>query len=296
MSLTPDADRLYRTIVKHIPEGSYATVERGIWDVYKAAGLMNDGYKRSRVTHELINAGFIAEDISSDRFILPMSDEDWAERLHTVIKEAGGEVPAKKAADKAGIFPHRETRNRVAKVLLDAGRIESTRDDDGQAVLRIPEVGPVVDNLDDDEEDIRPPKRDPELEYPDSTPAVDMVPEGTKDNGRGLQAAKLWTHRLMACSAKGTTWKIKGIGAAIREYIHASNGTVYVSGQTLADSIGVPRTHISGARSLLVKRGWLTATGENRGRGARVYKLTIPACGCRSCLGARTETPTTKVS
>lgn len=142
----------------------------------------------------------------------------------------------------------------------------------------------------------RPPKRIAELEYPDVTPAVDLVPDRVKANGRGLQAAKLWVHRLTGCRANGTSWMHKTVGCAIREYAHAESGTVYVSAKKLMEDTQIWKSHVTEARGILVKRGWLTPTGDKRGTGTVLYALTIPECYCKACIRARKvdgETPST---
>lgn len=222
----------------------------------------------------------------------PIDHEVYADALLRVIEENADEDGALRsltpheAADRADIGKSRNLRNAVAVSLRDRGVVDLR---EGTFWLK------VSDNDDQPEETVpAPAKRDPELENPTTRPAMDLVADGVQSNGRGLQAAKAWTHRLVGCRAKGTTWKVKAVGAAIREYVNAQRGTVYVSARTLMNDVGLWKEAVTDSKSVLVKRGWLTPTGDKSRTGTPVYTLTIPECFCKGCIRARKvdgETP-----
>lgn len=120
-------------------------------------------------------------------------------------------------------------------------------------------------------------------ELPD--PFADVIPDLFADEtnqpyrlvsqpaGKGLQHAKAWTIALAGC--RDVPFAAKTLGAVIREHFNTKAGTVYIGSPRLAELTGWHERDVKARRSKLRDAGWLTDTGERKGR-ATVWKLTIP--------------------
>lgn len=96
-------------------------------------------------------------------------------------------------------------------------------------------------------------------------------------------SVKQWTVALAACKdVRAVPYAARMLGAVIGQHADYSTGLVYLGSDKLSDVLSLSESKVFDRRRALRDAGWLTDTGE-RVRRAKVYRLTLPLCGCKSC-------------
>jgi hypothetical protein len=90
-----------------------------------------------------------------------------------------------------------------------------------------------------------------------------------------------YCYRVFACSE--LTNREKVLAALLGLRARSDSQTVYRGVETMAVDVAASRQNIYGWRRTLEVKGWLEKLPKTRGRTS-IYRLTVPACGCKGCL------------